>query len=660
MPNRHGTPSGPWPFIDLDDPINPEQLSTAVTPRRQTHESETEYPFNNETDDWRLYPQSLFPNWTKSQQKKSGIRDIILPQRGGHVRSTSRTSACMVYRLSILKEGRFHAQASREPGWVVRGDTDSISQFWVALTNPAPPGTRTQTFFVDTLNGPVLQMLGTRFTIDPFFFSSSLSWIPCRYQEQFVPGRGDHITLTLVFVLTRPNRTHTSAPTPASSSYPASTSTIPGDTSYDFSIPSNFFDEQNIIDTDEPLLLQSSNTLLEHDLVGIHAVRRSIDNPSPSTVITYLPPPSQHGITTADNLHARIMATGRSVYWTELYRVSADATLIVLAQLWYALYAWDEALEALTTEVVWLEAHTLSTLYIYETPKPAPSLDPAPVPNETPQPPAPPEINMDAHERTHAYIHQLHVLRAHLLHYEELLADFRKTVAFLVDTPHPGIPADLPSQVVVQKECDTLLTDIKRLEATRSMLDERVGNAMDLAFSSVTIEDSKRMQQLSEAALRDSAAMKQIAYITMLYLPASLCAAIFGMNTRELTGGPASIPIYFAVALPLTTFMVWVMMLLYRSERRRGEIEIQEAAAAAPVRAFATRLFYPIRVFIRALSFTPQRKRPVDETIIMSARSSVRTTSRRPTVVRNEVEGEVSRRPRRDLEDDDGSQLKVA
>ncbi|KAK0240127.1 hypothetical protein EDD85DRAFT_475077 [Armillaria nabsnona] len=659
MPNRHGTPSGPWPFIDLDDPINPEQLCTAVTPRRQTHESETEYPFNNETDDWRLYPQSLFPNWTKSQQKKSGIHDIIHPHRGGHVRPTSRTSACMVYRLSILKEGRFHAQTSREPGWVVRGDTDSISQFWAALTNPAPPDTRTQTFFVDTLNGPVLQMLGTRFTIDPFFFSSSLSWIPCRYQEQFVPGRGDHITLTLVFVLTRSNRIHTSAPTPAPSSYPASTSTILGDTSYDFTIPSSFFNEQAIIDTDEPLLLQSSNTLLEHDLIGIHAVRRSIDNPSPSTVITYLPPASQHGITTADNLHARIMATGRSVYWTELYRVSADATLIVLAQLWYALYAWDEALEALTTEVVWLEAHTLSTLDIYETPKPTPSLDPVPVSTETPQPPAPPEINMDAHERTHAYIHQLHVLRAHLLHYEELLANFRKTVAFLVDTPHPGIPADLPSQVVVQKECDTLLTDIKRLEATRSMLDERVGNAMDLAFSSVEIEDSKRMQRLSEAALRDSAAMKQIAYITMLYLPASLCAAIFGMNTRELTGDPASIPIYFAVALPLTTFTVWVMILLYRSERRRREIEIQDDAAVAPMRAFATRLFYPIRVFIRALSFTPQRKRPVDETMLMSARSSVRTTSRRPTVVRNEVEGEISRRPRRDLEDDDESQLKV-
>ncbi|KAK0210766.1 hypothetical protein DFS33DRAFT_320355 [Desarmillaria ectypa] len=644
MPSRHGTPSGPWPFIDLEDPIDPGQLSTEVTPRQQTHESDTEYPFNNEADDWRLYPHSLFPNWTRSQQRKSGIRDIIDPQR----------------RSQGDHEGRFHAKTSREPGWVVRGDTDSINRFWNALTKPALPDTRTQTFFVDTLNGPVLQMLGTRFTIDPFFFSSSLGWIPCRYQEQFVPGRGDHITLTLMFVLTRPNHIHTSAPTPAPSIYPPSTSTIPhnGDTSYEFSILSNFFNEQTVIDTDEPLLLQSSNTLLDHDLIGIHAVRRSIDHPSPSTVITYLPPPSQHGVTTADSLHARIMATGRSVYWTELYRVSADATLLVLAQLWYALYAWDEALEALTTEVVWLEAHTFSTLRIYEAPKPSPSVkttDPTLTPNEAPQAPAPIELNMDAHERTHAYIHQLHVLRAHLLHYEELLEDFRKTVAFLVDTPHPGIPVDLPSQVVVQRECDTLLMDIKRLEATRAMLDERVGNAMDLSFSSVTIEDSKRMQRLSEAALRDSAAMKQIAYITMLYLPASFCAAFLGMNTHEITGDlrmHGSIPMYFAVALPLTAFTVWLMMLLYHSERQKREIVIQEGVVVAPVRAVVTKLLYPIRVFIRALSFTPQKKRPKDEIVIMSARSSVRTTSHRPTAVRSARSSvRSSRRAPLDLDD---------
>ncbi|KAG7440527.1 uncharacterized protein BT62DRAFT_923955 [Guyanagaster necrorhizus] len=586
MPNRHGTPSGPWPFIDLNDPIDPEQLSTAVAPRRQTHGSETEYPFNNEADNWRLYPQSLFPNWTRGQQKKSGIRDIIHPRRGNqgrHVRPMLGLSACIIYRLNILKEGRFHAKTSREPGWVVRGDTDSINCFWEALTKPVGASGHPDSNILRRH----LERTSVTDARNTVHYRSLLLLLFSRMNTLLVSGT----------VSSRTER-----------SYPASTSTIP-DTSYDFSIPSDFFSKEAVIDTDEPLLLQSSNILLDHDLIGIHAVRRSVDHPSPSTVITYLPPPLQHRITTADSLHARIMATGRSVYWTKLYRISADATLLVLAQLWYALYAWDEALEALTTEVVWLEAHTLSTLHIYEAPKPSPSLQLATTTDPTSAPRDP---------------NELHVLRAHLLHYEELLADFRKTVVFLVDTPHPGIPADLPSQIVVKKECNTLLMDIKRLEGTRAMLDERVRNAMGLAFSSVTIEDSKRMQRLSEAALRDSAAMKQIAYITMLYLPASFCAM------------HVSIPIYFAVALPLTTLTIWVMMLLYLNEKRKREInEIGEGPVVPPVRPAVTRLLYPIRVFTRAFSFTPRKKRPIAETVMMSARFSVRTTSHRATVVRS-------------------------
>ncbi|KAG7441474.1 uncharacterized protein BT62DRAFT_936997 [Guyanagaster necrorhizus] len=89
--------------------------------------------------------------------------------------------------------------------------------------------------------------------------------------------------------------------------------------------------------------------------------------------------------------------------------------------------------------------------HVYEASKPSPSLQLALLwilaprdPNEVPS--APPQRNMDAHERTHAYIHQLHVFWAHLLHYEESLADFRKTVAFLVDTntSHGSTRDDVP------------------------------------------------------------------------------------------------------------------------------------------------------------------------------------------------------------------------
>lgn len=81
------------------------------------------------------------------------------------------------------------------------------------------------------------------------------------------------------------------------------------------------------------------------------------------------------------------------------------------------------------------------------------------------------------------------------------------------------------SEGLLRRESTTLLNEIERLEMTRRMLDKRLGNVMALvggfpmlfyalgscslclskAFSSVNIEDSKRMQKLTEAAVRDSA-----------------------------------------------------------------------------------------------------------------------------------------------------------
>jgi hypothetical protein len=43
-------------------------------------------------------------------------------------------------------------------------------------------------------------MLGARYNIEPFFFSSSLKWIPSRFQEDLVPNKQDHITITLTFL----------------------------------------------------------------------------------------------------------------------------------------------------------------------------------------------------------------------------------------------------------------------------------------------------------------------------------------------------------------------------------------------------------------------------------------------------------------------------
>jgi len=73
-----------------------------------------------------------------------------------------------------------------------------------------------RSLFVDDLTEPVLKMLGTkyvllcarllalmdlmhRYNIEPFFFTSSVNWIPSRYQEALSHGEGDRKSKTFHF-----------------------------------------------------------------------------------------------------------------------------------------------------------------------------------------------------------------------------------------------------------------------------------------------------------------------------------------------------------------------------------------------------------------------------------------------------------------------------
>jgi len=65
-----------------------------------------------------------------------------------------------------------------------------------------------------------------------------------------------------------------------------------------------------------------------------------------STLITYHPEETWC-TTTAENLRTRTFLAGQSVYWNIMFRETGDPTLVLLATLWYALYAWDEAFDTL-------------------------------------------------------------------------------------------------------------------------------------------------------------------------------------------------------------------------------------------------------------------------------------------------------------------------
>ncbi|KAJ4474023.1 hypothetical protein C8J55DRAFT_518737 [Lentinula edodes] len=726
--HRHATPSGPWPFLDIDDEVDSTQLSSPPPQPKFDDEEERENygPVFDSRPYWSHYPQSQFANWTQWQQNKSGIARVVN-------RRLPLPEDCRIFKLDIWSDGIFRADnvRSEEGDYVVKSGrvgsrevAESIEKFWQVLGEKPRSEARIKVFFVDNLSGPVLQMLGTKYRIEPFFFSSSLNSIPSRYQEQVRPGKGDHVTLTLSFIRTLPSPA-TAPPTP--------------DTSYTENVynedtlhmlQSSILMQTPIIDVEAPLVLTSNpSKLLVLDLISLHVIRRkfvpeglpavdsdktlngeaaypfdrqeSHDSTSGmnsyggiSTIISYhLPSIPPFNTTSASTLHKRLLAAGRSVYWSHIFQStvpSGDPTFVTLSLLWYPLYAWDEVLEVLLGEVAFLEAHTLSTL-------PSDGQD------------------EDAHEQTHVLTHQLHVIRAHLLHYESLLDDFRKTVEFFLKTVNPGLvqptsPFSSPSHVtplpsqdlrssstqnpstatasqypaplrsalpvgpgeapslaaavkdtfehvlqdeeeggqstysrppsdsnapqpsvsdhpnirvsvdeppeiesyerLLKKECTNLLNEIDRLEMTRAMLNNRLGNVMELAFSSVNIEDSRRMKNLAEVSVRDSAVMKQISYLTMIFLPASFVAAIFGMNVIEINPDSyGTVPHYLAAAIPLTFLTVWVMMMQYHATKQRSRavtpsnlLNFVRVAPSSVWRKFWTVMWWPLRVFLAELA----------------------------------------------------------
>jgi len=137
----------------------------------------------------------------------------------------------------------------------------------------------------------------------------------------------------------------------------------------------------------------------------------------------------------------------------------------------------------------------------------------------------------------------------------------------------------------MDRECNTLISEIDRLEMFRKIQDMRLENITNLAFSSVGFEDSRDMQRLTESSLRDSAVMKQISYLTMVFFPATFVATVFGMNITSLAPGSGGLlSHYLAIALPLTAVTIWVLVALH------GRPRLEEEQST-----FLNRLRWPLR-----------------------------------------------------------------
>ncbi|KAF8635607.1 hypothetical protein AX15_000247 [Amanita polypyramis BW_CC] len=466
-PHRHAAPSAPWPWIDIRDPIDEKQLNcnTPPIPKDCDHKS-------CQGDCWKGYPQSRFPNWTAGQVEKCKIREAI--------DKCDPSLQCLIYLVDVDKSGIFSDAGTLE----MEHEKSRLDEQWLWFKDhKQSTDKRVRALFVRNISGPVLQMLGGKFNIEPFFFSSSLNWIPSRFQEDKREGTGDHITVTLPFIQSiRGERV------PKGAYLQHSYDTLES-TNHDHVVT-------QMIDTQAPLRMklkraqkkdgitkeEVEENALVLDLLSVHLVR-NIDG---NTIISYhanMDMPT----TKADYLHERIRFAGQSVYWQKILRDAEDPTFLLLIFIWQAVYAWDEALQHLDEYIIQLEAEVIETSSLELT-------------------------------------QQLHIIRAHLLHYSSLLQSFKKTVEFVLDTPNPALADEQreKSARLLSRECETLLRAVERLDAERAMQEERLENVMRLVFNSVNILDSKITRTMTEAAVRDSAAVYEADFIPYDDLPASV------------------------------------------------------------------------------------------------------------------------------------------
>ncbi|KAK0219642.1 hypothetical protein EDD85DRAFT_780368 [Armillaria nabsnona] len=434
---------------------------------------------------WKRYPQSRFPNWSPSQVKRSGILDVI--------EKYNRTIPCTIHRVDVDNRGYF-----TDPGkYEITEQTKDAP--WEFLIQPHVQTTNVRSLFVENMSGPVLQMLGADYNIESFFFSSSLSWIPSRFQEEVQPGRGDRESISAVLLRRQ-----------TGNQYPNTFVSI------QLLAPCRSFVHVSFPGNGRALVL---------DLLAVHLIR----NVGGNTLISYHI--SDREATSAPYLQERMHYAGQSVYWQNIFQRSADPTFVLLIFIWVAICAWDEALESLYARICWLETHALDTLDISIT-------------------------------------HELHVIRAHCFQFPSLLEDVRKAVRFILDTPNPAMDT-LPleekqfSRTLLEKECQNLLSEIHRLEMSRRIQDQRPKNALNSVSSRMlALTDRTCCQVFSTTAVRDSTVMKQIAYLTMAFLPSLFVAvSIFGMNVGEISlGTNETLPHYFAIAAVLTLLTVWIVM----------------------------------------------------------------------------------------------------
>lgn len=153
--HRHAAPSAPWPWVDIQDDGESKKftmysffhISAQEVDRRQLESSKPPVPSPCDhqacNNCWKDYPQSLFPNWTAAQVKKSKIKIAI--------NDYQRDVACIMHHFDVDDDGYFRdagkhfaTESTIKESWdvIVKSQVSTISTldfFDSALFPPTEP-----------------------------------------------------------------------------------------------------------------------------------------------------------------------------------------------------------------------------------------------------------------------------------------------------------------------------------------------------------------------------------------------------------------------------------------------------------------------------------------------------------------------------------------
>jgi len=129
-------------------------------------------------------------------------------------------------------------------------------------------------------------------------------------------------------------------------------------------------------------------------------------------------------------------------------------------------------------------------------------------------------------------------------------------------------------ELAVQRGFEYRKSVTKSTQQRLASVDRRMANIMQLSFNLVTQIDSRTMQ-------KESKSMKTIAVVTLVFLPLTTVATIFGSQFFTLTSDASEDPyrlrvshdfwLPWAIAIPLTVTVMVAWQLWYRESRAKLE-----------------------------------------------------------------------------------------